>query len=53
MTVNPITAALVGALLLDEPVRWNLVVGLVAVFVGIWVATAVSPSVVAIQRPQT
>ena len=31
VTVNPITAALVGAMLLDEPIRWNLVVGLVAV----------------------
>lgn len=53
VTVNPITAALVGALLLGEPVRWNLVVGLVAVFVGIWIATTVSPSIVAIPRSQT
>ena len=53
VTVNPITAALVGALLLDEPVRWNLVIGLVAVFVGIWIATTVSPSVVEVQRSQT
>jgi drug/metabolite transporter (DMT)-like permease len=41
VTVNPITAALVGAVLLDEPIRWNLVVGLVTVFAGIWIATAV------------
>jgi drug/metabolite transporter (DMT)-like permease len=39
VTVNPVTAALVGAVLLDEPVRWNVVVGLVAVFLGIWIAT--------------
>jgi drug/metabolite transporter (DMT)-like permease len=42
VTVNPITAALVGAVLLDEPIRWNLIVGLVAVFLGIWIATTVS-----------
>jgi drug/metabolite transporter (DMT)-like permease len=42
VTVNPITAALVGAMLLDEPIRWNLVIGLVAVFLGIWIATTVS-----------
>lgn len=41
VTVNPITAALVGALLLDEPIRWNLVVGLMAVALGIWIATTV------------
>ncbi|WP_158814273.1 DMT family transporter [Methylocapsa sp. S129] len=38
VTVNPIAAALVGMVLLDEPLRWSLVVGLVAVFAGIWVA---------------
>jgi drug/metabolite transporter (DMT)-like permease len=42
VTVNPITAALVGALLLDEPITWNLVVGLMAVALGIWIATTVS-----------
>ena len=39
VTVNPVTASLVGAFLLDEPLRWNLVIGIVAVFAGIWVAT--------------
>jgi drug/metabolite transporter (DMT)-like permease len=39
VTVNPITASLVGAALLDEPVRWNLVGGIVTVFAGIWIAT--------------
>ncbi|MEH2533539.1 drug/metabolite transporter (DMT)-like permease [Bradyrhizobium sp. AZCC 1588] len=39
VTVNPITASLVGAALLDEPLRWNLVAGILAVFAGIWVAT--------------
>jgi drug/metabolite transporter (DMT)-like permease len=39
VTVNPITASLVGAALLNEPLRWNLVGGIVTVFVGIWIAT--------------
>ena len=29
VTVNPITASLMGAALLHEPIRWNLAVGLV------------------------
>lgn len=39
VTVNPITASLVGAWLLQEPLRWNLAAGIVAVFAGIWMAT--------------
>jgi drug/metabolite transporter (DMT)-like permease len=39
VTVNPITASLVGAMLLDEPLSWNLVAGIAAVFAGIWIAT--------------
>ena len=39
VTVNPVAASLVGATLLDEPLRWNLVAGIVTVFVGIWIAT--------------
>lgn len=39
VTVNPISAALTGALLLDEPLRWSLVAGIVTVFAGIVVAT--------------
>ncbi len=39
VTVNPVAAALVGATLLDEPLRWNLATGTVTVFVGIWIAT--------------
>jgi drug/metabolite transporter (DMT)-like permease len=38
VTVNPIAAALVGALLLDEPLHWNLAIGLVLVMAGIWLA---------------
>lgn len=39
VTVNPITASLVGAWLLDEPLSWNLMAGIVIVFAGIWIAT--------------
>lgn len=39
MTVNPLAAALVAAQLLDEPITPNLVLGLVAVLLGIWIAT--------------
>lgn len=42
VTVNPIAASLVGAALLGEPLRWNLGIGLVAVGVGIWIATTSS-----------
>jgi drug/metabolite transporter (DMT)-like permease len=44
VTVNPIAASLVGATLLGEPLRWNLVVGIVTVFAGIWIATTQSSS---------
>jgi drug/metabolite transporter (DMT)-like permease len=39
MTVNPIAAALLAAQLVGEPITPNLVVGLIAVFAGIWLAT--------------
>lgn len=39
MTINPLVASLLAALLLSEPVSLNLLVGLAAVFAGIWVAT--------------
>ena len=39
MTVNPIAAALLATQLVGEPITLNLVVGLVAVFAGIWIAT--------------
>jgi len=49
VTINPITAALVGAVLLDEPIRWNLVVGLMAVLLGISIATSVSRPIAALR----
>jgi len=39
MTVNPIAAALLATQLVDEAITLNLVIGLVAVFLGIWIAT--------------
>ena len=39
MTVNPIAAGLLAAQLVGEPITLNLILGLVAVFVGIWIAT--------------
>jgi len=39
MTVNPIAASLLAALIVSEPIGWNLVVGLAAVGLGIWLAS--------------
>lgn len=39
MTVNPIAATLLAALLIGELITPNLLIGLVAVFAGIWIAT--------------
>jgi drug/metabolite transporter (DMT)-like permease len=38
VTVNPMVASLMGVMLLNEPLRWNLDVGLIAVCVGIAIA---------------
>ena len=40
MTVNPIAAGLLATQLVGEPITPNLIVGLVAVFAGIWIATS-------------
>jgi len=39
MTVNLIAAGLLATQLVGEPITLNLVVGLIAVFAGIWIAT--------------
>ncbi|CAN5893495.1 hypothetical protein BH11PSE13_BH11PSE13_35010 [soil metagenome] len=39
VTLNPIAAALVGTVLLDEPIRLSLVVGMTMVLAGIAIAT--------------
>ncbi len=41
VTVNPITASIVGTAHLGEPIRWTLAAGLVTVALGIWLATTV------------
>ena len=40
MTVNPIAASLLAALIIGEPIGANLILGLVAVACGIWLASA-------------
>ena len=39
MTVNPLAAGLLANQLVGEPITLNLIIGLVAVFLGIWLAT--------------
>jgi drug/metabolite transporter (DMT)-like permease len=41
MTVNPIAASLLAAIIVNEPIGWNLVIGLLAVGTGIWLASTV------------
>jgi drug/metabolite transporter (DMT)-like permease len=40
MAVNPLVAALLAARILSEPITLYVVAGLLAVFAGIWIATA-------------
>ncbi|RYG65003.1 EamA family transporter, partial [bacterium] len=39
IAVNPVAAAIVGALLVGETLRWNVCIGVSAVIAGIWTAT--------------
>lgn len=39
MTINPLAAGLLATQLVGEPITLNLVLGLIAVFAGIWIAT--------------
>jgi drug/metabolite transporter (DMT)-like permease len=39
MAVNPMAAALLASALVGEPITINLILGLVAAFAGIWIAT--------------
>lgn len=50
VTVNPVMASIVGAMLLAEPIRWNLAVGLATVFAGIWIATTAGRPLAAAAR---
>jgi len=40
ITLNPLAAGIFGIVVLDEPFNWNLLLGLLLVLVGIWVATS-------------
>jgi drug/metabolite transporter (DMT)-like permease len=40
MTINPVAAGLLATQLVGEPITPNLVLGLLAVFAGIWIATS-------------
>jgi drug/metabolite transporter (DMT)-like permease len=51
MTVNPIAVALLANQIVGEPITLNLVIGLVAVFAGIWIATTEPRTLVAGQFP--
>jgi drug/metabolite transporter (DMT)-like permease len=39
MTVNPVTASLLAAAIVGEPIGLHLAVGIVAVLIGIWIAS--------------
>jgi drug/metabolite transporter (DMT)-like permease len=39
MAVNPVAAALLASALVGEPITMNLILGLMAAFAGIWIAT--------------
>ena len=43
ITVNPVFASIVGALAIGEGIGLNLIAGLAAVMVGIWIATTAAP----------
>src|SRR5215210_3751953 len=51
VTVNPITAAIFGALVLGEPVRLSLAIGLLGVAAGIWIAAGLQLPALRNKRP--
>jgi drug/metabolite transporter (DMT)-like permease len=50
MTVNSVAAALLAAVLVGEPITLELILGVVAVLAGIWIATTVPGAGVATGR---
>ena len=40
LTINPLIASIVAALVLDEPIGLNVILGLIAVGSGIWIASS-------------
>ena len=53
MTVNPVAAALLATVLVSEPITLNLILGVIAVFAGIWIATTARPDNSATRRERT
>src|SRR3954454_9744121 len=51
VTVNPITAAIFGALFLGEPIRLSLAIGLLGAATEIWIAAGLRLSVLKSKRP--
>ena len=51
MTVNPVAAGLLATQLVGEPITLNLVAGLIAVFAGIWIATASNRATAPVPAP--
>jgi drug/metabolite transporter (DMT)-like permease len=51
VTVNPITAAIFGALVLGEPIRLSLAIGLLGVATGIWIAAGLQFPALKSKRP--
>jgi drug/metabolite transporter (DMT)-like permease len=52
VAVNPIVAAIAGALMLGEPIGPSLLIGLAGVFAGLWIATSEGRGPAALVRPQ-
>ena len=44
ITINPVFASIVGALAIGEGIGLNLIAGLIAVAIGIWIATTGGPA---------
>lgn len=49
MAVNPISASILAAIIIGEPIGMNLLLGVIAVFGGIWIATSEARTAAAIE----
>jgi drug/metabolite transporter (DMT)-like permease len=50
MTVNPVAAALLATVLVSEPLTLELILGVIAVLAGIWIATTAPGAAIATGR---
>jgi drug/metabolite transporter (DMT)-like permease len=46
MPVNPVAASILAAMLIGEPIGLNLIIGIAAVFAGIWIAMPPDPPLI-------